>query len=163
MQIFFTPPPVPSEHQSTKRNTVQTLNVRWTRRSLRTRTRGTSVKSCIAPPGAGASRESLMVQERGPMIERYCLTSCNAICTIMIADTSHKLLNARIYQSKCCTLKIGTPPPCVSYANVRNYYGPYAHCSLDKAVACAQHILLLAHTCACAWYDAQVQKEKIAW
>ena len=22
------------------------------------------------------------------------------------------------------------PPPCISYANVRNYYGPYAHCSL---------------------------------
>ena len=27
------------------------------------------------------------------------------------------------------------PPPCISYANVRNYYGPYAHCSLDKGVA----------------------------
>ena len=55
------------------------------------------------------------------------------------------------------------PPPCISYADVRNDYGPYAHCSLDKAIACAQHIQLLAHTCACAWYDARVQKEKIAW
>ena len=27
------------------------------------------------------------------------------------------------------------PPPCISYANVRNYYGPYTHCSLDKGVA----------------------------
>ena len=27
------------------------------------------------------------------------------------------------------------PPPCIRYANVRNYYGPYAHCSLDKGVA----------------------------
>ena len=34
------------------------------------------------------------------------------------------------------------PPPCISYANVRNYYGPYAHCSLDKGVACAKHIQL---------------------
>ena len=33
-----------------------------------------------------------------------------------------------------------TPPPCISYANVQNYYGPYAHCSLDKGAACAQHI-----------------------
>ena len=32
-----------------------------------------------------------------------------------------------------------TPPPCISYANVRNYYGPYAHCSLDKGVACETH------------------------
>ena len=29
------------------------------------------------------------------------------------------------------------PPPCISYANVHNYYGPYAYCSLDKGVACA--------------------------
>ena len=36
------------------------------------------------------------------------------------------------------------PPPCMSYAKVPNQYGPYAYCSLDKAV------------------DAQVQKEKIA-
>ena len=29
----------------------------------------------------------------------------------------------------------GTPPPCISYANVHNYCGPYAYCSLDKGVA----------------------------
>ena len=40
------------------------------------------------------------------------------------------------------------PLPCISYANVHNYYGPYAYCSLDKGVACAQHIQLLTHTCA---------------
>ena len=34
------------------------------------------------------------------------------------------------------------PPPCNSYAKVPNQYGPYAYCSLDKAV------------------DAQAQKEK---
>ena len=32
----------------------------------------------------------------------------------------------------------GTPTPCISYANIWNYYGSYAHCSLDKGVACAQ-------------------------
>ena len=37
------------------------------------------------------------------------------------------------------------PPPCISYGKVPNYYGPYAYCSLDKAV------------------DTQVQKENIAW
>ena len=36
-------------------------------------------------------------------------------------------------------------PPCLSYAKVRNQYGPYAYCSLDKAVACARHIQLPAH------------------
>ena len=44
-------------------------------------------------------------------------------------------------------------PPCISYANVRNYYGPYAHCCLDMGVACVQHIQLPTHTCACAWYE----------
>ena len=55
-----------------------------------------------------------------------------------------------------------TPPPCISYANVRNYYGPYAHCSLDKGVACAQHIQLLAHTCACAWYECTLTSAHIS-
>ena len=40
------------------------------------------------------------------------------------------------------------PPPCTSYANAHNYYGPYAHCTLDKGVACAQHIKLPTQTCA---------------
>ena len=26
-------------------------------------------------------------------------------------------------------------PRCISYANVRNYYDPYAYCTLDKGVA----------------------------
>ena len=44
--------------------------------------------------------------------------------------------------------KYPPPPPCTSYADVHNYYGPYAYCSLDKGVACAQHIQLPTHTCA---------------
>ena len=40
------------------------------------------------------------------------------------------------------------PPPCISYANVHNYSGPYAYCSLDKGVACVQHIQLPTHTSA---------------
>ena len=55
-----------------------------------------------------------------------------------------------------------TPPPCISYANVRNYYGPYTHCSLDKGVACAQHIQLLAHTCACAWHECTLTSAHIS-
>ena len=38
------------------------------------------------------------------------------------------------------------PPPRISYANVHNYYGPYAYCSLDKRAVCAQHIQLPTHT-----------------
>ena len=54
------------------------------------------------------------------------------------------------------------PPPCISYANVRNYYGPYAHCGLDKGVACSKHIQLLAHTCACAWYECTLNSAHIS-
>ena len=43
---------------------------------------------------------------------------------------------------------LSTPPPCISYTNVRNYYGPYAQCSLDKGVACAKDIQLPTQTCA---------------
>ena len=57
---------------------------------------------------------------------------------------------------------LSTPPPCISYADVRNYYGPYTHCSLDKGVACAQHIQLLAHTCACAWYECTLTSAHIS-
>ena len=39
------------------------------------------------------------------------------------------------------------PGLCISYANVHNYYGPYAYCCLDKGVACAQHIQLPTHMC----------------
>ena len=39
------------------------------------------------------------------------------------------------------------PPPWRSYANVHNYYGPYAYCSLDKGGAYAQHIQLPTDTC----------------
>ena len=56
-----------------------------------------------------------------------------------------------------------TPPPlCKSYANLRDYYSPYAHCSLDKGVACAQHIQLLARTCACAWYECTLTSAHIS-
>ena len=54
------------------------------------------------------------------------------------------------------------PPPCISYANVRNYYGPYAHCSLDKAVACAKHIQLPTQTCARAWYGCTLTSAHIS-
>ena len=47
------------------------------------------------------------------------------------------------------------PPRCISYANVHNYYSPYAYCSLDKGVACVQHIQLPTHTCARAWYECR--------
>ena len=55
-----------------------------------------------------------------------------------------------------------TPPPCISYANVWNYYGPYAHCSLDKGVACLQHIQLPTHTCTCAWYECTLTSAHIS-
>ena len=54
------------------------------------------------------------------------------------------------------------PPPCISYTNVRNYYGPYAHCSLDKGVACAKHIQLPTQTCARAWYGCTLTSAHIS-
>jgi hypothetical protein len=46
-----------------------------------------------------------------------------------------------------------TPPLCNSCAKVPNQYGPYAYCSLDKGVACAQHIQLPTHTWVSAWHE----------
>ena len=54
------------------------------------------------------------------------------------------------------------PPPCISYANIRNYYGPYAHCSLDKGVACAKHIQLPTQMCARAWYGCTLTSAHIS-
>ena len=47
-----------------------------------------------------------------------CLSSATAVCGRCDCPMPHRQ----------CT----TPP---MYANVRSYYGPYAHCSLDKGVA----------------------------
>ena len=57
-----------------------------------------------------------------------------------------------------------TPPPtpCISYATVGNYYGSYTYCSLDKGVACAQHIQLPTHTCAHAWHDCTLTSTHIS-
>ena len=41
-------------------------------------------------------------------------------------------------------------------------YGPYAHCRLDKGVACAQHIQLLTHTCARAWYACALTSPRVS-
>ena len=53
-----------------------------------------------------------------------------------------------VYVRSLNTMTMYPPPPCTSYANVHNYYGPCAHRSLDKGVACTQHIQLPTHTCA---------------
>ena len=53
-------------------------------------------------------------------------------------------------------------PSCISYANVHNYYGPYDYCSLDKGVACAQHIQLPTHTCTRAWYECTLTSTHIS-
>ena len=54
------------------------------------------------------------------------------------------------------------PPPCISYANVRNYYSPYAQCSLDKGVACAKLIQLPTPTCERAWYGCTLTSAHIS-
>ena len=61
-----------------------------------------------------------------------------------------------------CAPRVDTPR--ISHTNVRNYYGPYAHCSLDsdKGVACAQHIQLPTHTCTCAWYECTLTSAHIS-
>ena len=48
--------------------------------------------------------------------------------------TTHLLKNEECKQRKW-QCWVPPPPTCLSYPNVRNYYGPYAHCSLDKGVA----------------------------
>ena len=55
-----------------------------------------------------------------------------------------------------------SPAPLYKLRNVRNYYRPYAHCSLDKGVACARHIQLPAHKCARAWYECTLTSTHIS-
>ena len=40
--------------------------------------------------------------------------------------------------------------------------GSHAHCSLDKGVACPQHIQLPTRTCACAWYECTLTSAHIS-
>ena len=53
-------------------------------------------------------------------------------------DLQPGLLKGQVFRTN-------TPPHCISYAKVPNSYGPYAYCSLDKAV------------------DVRAQKAKFAW
>ena len=49
-------------------------------------------------------------------------------------------------QGNCMDPYPPTPPPSgKSYANVHNYYGPYAYCSLGKGMACATHTTADTH------------------
>ena len=93
--------------------------------------------------------------------------SVNEATVVEFDDELHCFVDSqeRMVLGLCASSYLGrenTPPPCISYANVRNCYGPYAHCSLDKGVACAQHIQLLAHTCACAWYECTLTSAHIS-
>ena len=83
--------------------------------------------------------------------------SCNGGEKLPVTMNISKL---RTVRARCVQLPLSMlksklqmpPPPCISYANVRNYYGPCAHCSLDKGVACAKHTQLPTQTCTRAWY-----------
>ena len=69
-----------------------------------------------------------------------------AMCAALDEHAMHrKCLPKLQFCKKTACSGAPPPPPCMSYANVRNYYGPYAHCSLDKGVPCAQHIQLGTH------------------
>ena len=67
---------------------------------------------------------------------------------LCVADESPPVSTSNTPSIKVASWNIPIPPPpCLRYTNVRNYYRPYAHCNLDKGVACAQHIQLQTHTC----------------
>ena len=68
--------------------------------------------------------------------------------TYPLCESNTKVSKCDRNTTSCCSDKSTRPPPCISYANVHNYSGPYAYCSLDKGVACTQHIQLPTHTCA---------------
>ena len=48
----------------------------------------------------------------------------------MVHDTKPTHYMPGSPQAGCMSTMILPPRPCISHANVRNYYGPYAHCSL---------------------------------
>ena len=100
---------------------------------------------------------------------RESSTICSGASGAVSVNDLWRRLRRRIDDSAHCEsvgLSVGTcrwtfHRSWISYANVRNYYGPYAHCSLDKGVACAQHMQLLAHTCACTWYECTLTSAHI--
>ena len=69
----------------------------------------------------------------------YSLTSISSAVVRLMSLASLRFIHSSKFNTQ-------HPPPCISYANVHNYYGPYAYCSLDKGMACAQHIQLPTHT-----------------
>ena len=85
------------------------------------------------------------------------LVLCDPCCMCTPLNTPHPWRTLYVLRARCVP-----PPPCISYANVRNYYGPYAHCSLDKGVACAKHIQLPTQTCARAWYGCTLTSAHIS-
>ena len=88
-----------------------------------------------------------------PTMECFALAVWTMSCTVLEDPKSARRICARRmcggagHEPSCYRApEKCTPPLCISYANVRNHYGPYAYCSLDKGVACVQHTQLLAHT-----------------
>ena len=80
---------------------------------------------------------------------RSLVCLCNGLeSRIPFARATLKSRNVTETPPLVALTRVPGPPPCISYANVHNYSGPYAYCSLDKGVACTQHIQLPTHTCA---------------
>ena len=112
---------------------------------------------CHPPPKPQFSRKT----SDGIVVTR-CVTKRTSCLTKMRKLEAHLFFFVQVGVVQSALMGLYPPPPCISYANVRNYYGPYAHCSLDKGVACAQYIQLPAHTCACTWYECTLTSAHIS-
>ena len=108
---------------------------------------------------------STMKQQQGTLYQRFSLISKDHFQIfaplILALPTKNPQIIPPVVQ--LVAIRLGQrvpcpppPPPCISYAKIPNQYGPYAYCSLDTGVACAQHIQLPTP-------GTQVQKERIAW
>ena len=106
-----------------------------------------------------------MSDHRCPEINQFWTQLPAAGCSLS-PNECHQKGHAATEKNKghthTCRLQCPPPPLCPSYTNVHNYYGPYAHCSLDKGVACTQHIQLPTHTCVRAWYECTLTSTHIS-
>ena len=87
---------------------------------------------CFSPQGNVADRAGgVCAAEAPPFLCRTVSPSTTSRESGHINMRLPSVLCRRVPRVVCST----PPPPCKSYANVQNYYCPYAHCSLDKGVA----------------------------
>ena len=120
--------------------------------SLRTSSTYLCTDSTSLRTGSSYLRTGSTYLRTGSTLHTSSTLLCTGSTSLLTGSTSLPTASTSLRSGstslRTSSTSLGGPTPrCISCANVHNYCGPYAYCSLDKGVACAQHIQLQA-TCA---------------